>query len=130
MPEAEPPGNVRVANEVQPQQLVEPFDRRLLDGSGGRGSELGIERVPRDGGAFENEARLAGEQGELLGERRGDSRRHVDACERGVGHCSRGSGGTVGRPRELLEVEGVAAAVLVELAWRLCRRRARGPPRA
>ena len=82
MPETEAPGNVRLADEIQAQQLVDRVDRRRLGGSGGRGGQLGIERVSRDGGALEDEACLLGEQSELLGERGGDRSRDVDACER------------------------------------------------
>ena len=118
MPEPEAPGNVGLADEIQAQQLVERVDRCRLVGSGGRGRQLGIEGVSRDGGALEDEACLLGEQRELLGERGGDRSRDVDAGERRlVGR--RRLVGTVGRPRELLEVEGIAAAFLVE-AGRVC----------
>ena len=113
MPEAEAPGNIRLTDEIQAQQLVDRIDRRRLGGSGGRGGQLGIEGLSRDGGPLEDEACLLRDQGELLRERGGDRGRDVDACERGlVG--GRWRVGTAGRPRELLEVEGIAAAVLVE----------------
>ena len=113
VPEAEAPGNVRLTDEIQAQQLVDRVDRCRLGGSGGRGGQLGIEGLSRDGGALEDEACLLGEQSELLGERGSDRSRDVDAGERRlVGRRRRV--GTVGRPRELLEVEGIAAAVLVE----------------
>ena len=50
--------------------------------SGGRGRELGVEGVSRDGGALEDVACALGEQRELLGERGGNRSRNVDACER------------------------------------------------
>ena len=93
MPEAEAPRNVRLADEIQAQQLVERVDRCRLGGSGGRGRQLGIERVARDGGALEDEACLLGEQSELLGERGGDRGRDVDACERRLVGCGAGASG-------------------------------------
>ncbi len=113
VPEAEAPGNVCLTDEIQAQQLVDRVDRRRLGGSGGRGGQLGIEGLSRDGSALEDEARLLGEQSELLGERGSDRSRDVDAGERKlVGRRRRV--GMVGRPRELLEVERIAPAVLVE----------------
>src|SRR2546423_14792617 len=82
MAEAEAARNVRLADEIQAQQLVESVDRRRLVGAGGRGREFGIERVSRDGGALEDEAGLLGEQRELLRERGGDRSRDVDTYER------------------------------------------------
>ena len=82
MPEAEAPGNVRLTDEIQAQQLVDRVDRCRLGGSGGRGGQLGIEGLSRDGSALEDEACLLGEQSELLGERGGDRSRDIDAGER------------------------------------------------
>ena len=82
MPEAEAPGNIGLADEIQAQQLVDRVDRCGLAGSGGRGGQLGIEGVSRDGGALEDEACRPGEQRELLRERGGDRGRDVDAYER------------------------------------------------
>ncbi len=113
MSEPETPGNVRRADEIQAQQLVERVDRWSLGGAGGRCGQLGVEGVSRDGGALEDEACLLGEQSELLSERGGDCSGYVNACERRlVGRCRHV--GTAGRPCELLEVEGIAAAVFVE----------------
>ena len=80
MPEAEAPGNIGLADEIQAQQFVDRVDRCRLGGSGGRGRQLGIEGVSRDGGALEDEACRFGEQRELLGERGGDRSWDVDAC--------------------------------------------------
>ena len=121
MAEAEAPGNVGLADEIQAQQLVERVDRCRLGGSGGRGRQLGIEGVSRDGGALEDEACLLGEQSELLGERGGDRSRDVDAAERRLGRAAPALSGRSSRPRELLEVEGIAAAVLVEARSRPLR---------
>ena len=113
MPEPEAPRNVRLADEIQAQQLVERVDRCRVGGSSGRGRQLRVEGVSRDCGALEDEACGLGEQSELLGERGGDRSWDVDTCERRlVGRCR--TVGTVGRPCELLEVEGIPAAVFVE----------------
>ena len=93
MPEPEAPGNVGLADEIQAQQLVERVDRCRLGGSGGRCRQLGIEGISRDGGAFEDEPCLLGEQSELLGERGGDRGRDVDACERRLARRGAGASG-------------------------------------
>ena len=128
VPEAEAPGNIGLADEIQSQQFVDRVDRCRLGGSGGRCRQLGIEGVSRDGGALEDEACRFGEQRELLGKRGGDRSWDVNASERTLARRRRV--GAVGRPRELFEVEGIAAAVLVEAGAHPPRRRsARGPPR-
>ena len=113
MPEPEAPRNVRLADEIQAQQLVERVDRCRVGDSGGRGRQLRVEGVSRDGGALEDEACGLGEQSELLGQRGGDRGWDVDTYERRLVGRRRPLG-TVGRPRELLEVERIAAALLVE----------------
>ena len=85
--------------------------------SGGRGRQLGIEGVSRDGCALEDETRGLRQQSELLSERGGDRGRNVDARDEG---SPAAAAVWVGRPtRELLEVERIAAAVLVEVG-RVC----------
>ena len=115
MAEAEAARHVGRAHEVEPQQLVERGDRRCV-GHAGRGRrELGVERVAGDRRALEHEAR-----------RRATSRASSSASAAATrcGTWSPPSDGpgrarparlrAVARARELLEVEGVAAALLVE----------------
>ena len=115
MPKTEAPGDVRGANEIQTQQLVQSLDRRRLgNGSGSRG-QLGLEGIARHRRPLEDEARLVGEQAELLRERRHDALwdlRSGEVTSARVSNPCR----AVERPRELLEVERIAAALLVEPA--------------
>ena len=117
--EAEAPRDVRVADDVPAQQLVEGLERgRLGHARGGRG-ELELEGIAGHGGALEHAAGGGGEQGELPGERRGHAPRHLEVAE-GELRCPRALARRPRRrPGELLEVEGVAAALLVERGGRL-----------
>ena len=111
--EAEAPRHVGRPDEVAAQQLVQRVDdeRRVEAGRGG--GQLGLERVARDRRAIERAARIVRQQRELVGQRRGDRTRHLDARERDAARAV-----PVRRParraRELLEVERVAAALAVE----------------
>ena len=114
MPETEAPGHVGRAQEIEPQQLV---DRRhtVRLGKSGRGrGQLGLEGVAGHSRSFQHEAFRAGQQRELFCQRRGDDRRHADRRERTLVVHGRAPGLAVGRPRELLEVEGIAATLQVE----------------
>ena len=80
------------------------------------GGQLGLERVARHGGALQQRPRRLRQQPELLRERRGHGRRHADRLQRRAARASarpapRGAG-------ELLQVERVAAALLVEASAR------------
>ncbi len=78
VPEAKPPWHVRLADEIELQELVDGVHRRLL-GRGRRGrGQLGLEGVTRHRGAIQHQARRLGQQCELLGQRGGDRRRHLD----------------------------------------------------
>ncbi len=112
--EAEAARDVGGANEVAAQELVERVDgRRLVDVRRGR-HQLGLERVAGDRRSFEAPAGRGGEQRQLLGEGRGDRRRHLDVPDRRRRGSGRAEPRPVERARELLEVEGIAAALLVE----------------
>ena len=68
MPEAEAPGHVGLAYEIEAQQLVERTERGRVGRVGGGCRELGIEGIAGDGGALEHEAARGREHLELLGE--------------------------------------------------------------
>ena len=126
MPEAEAPGHVGRVNEIEPQEFIDRVHRRSL-GRGGRGRrQLGLERVARHRRAFEHQARVLGQQRELFGQRGGDGGRDADAGQRDLGRPSDRSG-ALERPGELLQVEGVAAALLVKDGC--ARRRRTASPR-
>jgi hypothetical protein len=110
--EAEAARHVGVADEVGPAELVQGVEH-LGFGAVGRGcGELELERVAGHRGAVEHRPRVVGQQRELLGEGGGDRWRHAQAGERhlGPGRRARDLRGT----GQLLEVEGVAAALLVQ----------------
>ncbi len=114
MPEAEAPGHVRRANEVEPQELVERLDRRLprvpaaaAASSGSNGSPAtaapsSTRRAASESSASSSLSEAATADGTPMSvERASHSWRRRRAVE---------------RPRELLEIERVAAALLVEAA--------------
>src|SRR6266508_2283855 len=112
MPEAKPTGHVGLANEVEPQQLVQGLERRSLGGRRGGRRELGFERVAGDRRALEHEAGAVREDGELLSQRGGNRRRHPQTRQRRLGDGRRTSKRE--RSGELLEVERVATALVVD----------------
>ncbi len=78
----------------------EPVEHRRVGRDAGRGgSELGVERVPRDGGALGQRARLDRERGDLLLDGRDDGRREPAGAE------------AVGRPRELAQEQRAAGGL-------------------
>ena len=101
MPEPEPPRVAGPVDEVEADQLVHGSQRRRLGHAACRGRELGVERIPDHGRAVERESRVVAQERELLGQIRRDRRGNVEPR-------------TPERPGELLEVEGVAAALLVQ----------------
>jgi hypothetical protein len=68
VPETESPRHVGFAYEVEPYELVDRPHRFGFRRCGGGCCELGLERVTRDSGALEHQARLARQQGELFTE--------------------------------------------------------------
>ena len=116
MAEAEAARHVRRADEVDREQLVESVDRRALVRRRRGGRQLGLERIARDGGALEHEASA------VASARRAPER----ARPRRSRGTSTSASASFSGPRavrapsrlsaagELLEVEGVAAALLVE----------------
>ena len=101
MPEPEPPRVAGPVDEVEADQLVHGSQRRRLGHAACRGRELGVERIPDHGRAVERESRVVAQERELLGQIRRDRRGNVEPR-------------TPERPGELLEVEGVATALLVQ----------------
>ena len=79
--EAEATGHVRLAHEIECQQLIERVHRDRAARARGGGGELGVERVARDRRPLEHQQRVIREQPELLRERRCHDRRHVHAAE-------------------------------------------------
>ena len=79
MPEAKAPRNVGVSNEAESKQFVERLHRRRLARLRGGCGQLGLERLARDRGSLEHEARVIREQRELLAQRGCDGRGDVDA---------------------------------------------------
>src|SRR5204862_4505253 len=73
----------------------------------------GLEGVAGHRRSFEYPVRIVGQESELLAERGGDGGRNVDAAERDPG-CVPGPAVTPERPRKLLEIERIAAALLIE----------------
>ena len=112
--EAETTRNVGMAHEVAAQQLVERRERGRLRDCRRRGYQLGLERVARDGRALQYEARAVREQAELLGQCGDDGGRNPARVERDREDRGCGARCSILRARELLEVERIAAAVLVE----------------
>ena len=114
MPETEAPGRVGRAQEIEPQQLVDRLHNVRLGNSGRGRGQLGLEGVAGHSRSFQHETFRTGQQRELLCQRRGDDRRHADRRERTLVVHRRAPRLAVGRPRELLEVEGIAATLQVK----------------
>ena len=112
VPEAKAARHICGTDEIAAQELVERLDTRRRVDARRRRHQLGLERVAGHRRSFEHPARLPGEQRELLGERRGHRGRHLDAPD-GRARGQRRSPEPE-RARELLEVEGIAAALLVQ----------------
>src|SRR5207244_5342742 len=111
--EAEPPRDVRVANQIELQEFVDCVHRRTLRRRSGGRRQLGLEWVACNSCSFENKACALGQQAQLLAQRGGDGGRDVDPRQRELG---RGDGRTVAaeRPRQLLEIERVSTALVIE----------------
>ena len=115
MPEAKAAGHVGLANQVEAQQLVHGIEcRRLVDRRCSR-RELRVERIAGDGCAPEQ--RGARRREGARARRRARPRRaavpaDLPASRPACAPCDMDR--ALGRPGELLEIEGVAAAVLVQ----------------
>ena len=109
----EPPRHLRAADEVEQQELVDRFHRGSLRCCGSCGGQLGLEGVARNRRSFEHAARIVREQAELLVERSCDGRWNFDAAERDAA-CSVAVAVTGERTHKLLEIERIAAALVVE----------------
>jgi hypothetical protein len=113
MPEPEASWHVRSPHEIEPEKLVDRVHGLGL-GRRGRGcGQLGLEGIAGDRRPFEDEPGRAREKRQLLRERRGHGRRDADRLRRRLlAHGRRAR--PVGRSGQLLEVEWVAAALVVE----------------
>ena len=113
VPKAKAAGDVGLADEVESQQLVQRVERRGLGNRRGGRRKLGLERVAGHRSALQYEAGGIRQKGELLGQCAGDRGRDLEIGGRQVG----GACGALGRerPGELLQVERVATALLVEM---------------
>ncbi len=112
--EAKTAGHVGVAHKVALEELVERVHGRRLRAARGGGGELGLERVTRHGRTLQDPASRIREQRELLGQRGGHGPRHLDPGHRDPAGGRRSIPGATRRTGELLEIEGVAAGLLVE----------------
>ncbi len=115
VPEAEAARNIGGPDEIASQQLIERLDCGHL-GHPRRGrDQLWLERITRNRSSFQHSTSPVGQQRELLGQRGGHRPRNLDAHQREVGDRRSGHGCAIQRPDQLLEVERIAAGLLVEL---------------
>ena len=112
--EAKTTRHVGLAHEVAAQQLVECRERGRLRYRRRGSHQLGLERVTRDGSALEYEAGAGRQQPELLRQGGDDGGRDPARLEGDCGERRGGARSTILGARELLEVERIATAVLVE----------------
>ena len=112
MPEAKAARHLGLPNEVELQQLVQGLERRRLGGRRGGGGQLGFERVAGYRCPLKHGPCAVREKRELLGQRGRNRGRHVEIPGRELGNACRALKSE--RSGELLEIERVAAALLVE----------------
>ena len=74
--------DIRAANQLELQQLVERGEHRFLVHARSSRSQVRVERIAGDGGAFEDFARVWGEEPKLLCECRGDEWRNIHPANR------------------------------------------------
>ena len=117
MTEAEAARHLCGTYEVPAQQLVECVDRLWLRETGCGSRQLGLKRVARHGGALEDAPIVLAEERELTPQRGRDGGRDLDTRHRHADGVVGTAVGALRRARQLLEVERVARALLVE---RLC----------
>ncbi len=114
MAEAEATGHVGASDEVEPQERVDCVHHGGLgDLCRGR-CQLELEGIARDCRSFQHEAARAREYRELLGDRRGNGRRNIEVGRRRLFVNGGRTFRAIEGPGELLEIEGVAAALLVQ----------------
>jgi hypothetical protein len=103
-----------VSTKTGELQLVDCLHNRGLGHLGRGRCQLGLEGIACHRRSFQDETCGVGQQREFLGECCGDGRRNPDRRQRRlvVDCCRPTCAGE--RPGELLEIEGVAAALLVE----------------
>ncbi len=112
MPEAKAARHLGLPNEAELQQLVQGLEHRRLGGRRGGGGQLGLERVAGYRGPLQHAPRAVREKCDLLGQGGRDRGRHVEIPGRELGSACPALESE--RSRELLEIERVAAALLVE----------------
>ena len=113
MPKTKAAWHLGAPNEIEQEQLVDGFHCRSFRCCGSCCSQLGLEGVAGHRRSLEHPARIVRQEAELLAERRGNGRWNLDAAERDIG-CVVDPAVTAERPRKLLEIEGVAAALFIE----------------
>ena len=113
MPEAKAPRHIGCANEIELQEFVDRVHRRGLGRGRRRRCELRLERVAGDRRSFEHDACSVREQRELLGQCSGNGGRDADR-RRHLRNAAPVRARALERARELLEIERVAAALLVQ----------------
>ena len=113
MPETKAARHFGAPNEVEQEQLVDRFHGGGLRCCGSCCSQLGLEGVAGHRRSLEHPARIVRQEAELLAERGGNGRWHLDAGERDIG-CAVDPALTAERPRKLLEIERIAAALVIE----------------
>jgi hypothetical protein len=114
VPEHEPPRNVGRAHDLECEQLVQRGERRGLVLLRDLGGQIGLEWLARDGCSAKQRPRRVRQTRQLVGNRRRDRRRHrssrTDGPVPGATARQAGSRGA----RQLLEIEGIPARLLVD----------------
>ena len=111
VPERVAPRHGGAAEHAARDELVDRREGLVLREPGGRGGQLQLGGIARDGGPPGQPARGTAEAADLLRERDRHRPRHAGLLRRGDGPALR----LAPRPRELLHVERVAAALPVDL---------------
>lgn len=115
MAKSQPAGRRGRAQQVGGEQRVDRLRQPRPVEAGDGGGEGGVDRVAGDRGAAQQRQRVGRQQRQLGGERGGDRRRDLVAEEPAR---DRARAIALARPRELQQVEGVAAALAQQLVAR------------
>ena len=113
MPETKAARHLGAPNEVEQEQLVDRFHGGSLRCCGSCCSQLGLEGVAGHRRPLEHQARILRQEAEFLTERRSDGGWYFDPAERDIS-CEAHPRVTAERPSKLLEIERIAAALLIQ----------------